>query len=498
MSDHPGEPTGTTPSVSRDDSHERHRQGTRQLFLARCCLFVSAYVVAAILARKLGSTDYGVYGVVISVLLWLEMVATAGVPGATARLLAGGRSDPADVERSSRAILLTISALLLVALWFLAPGIARLMRIPDGATVFRIAALDLPFFALYASYDGVLYGRRRFGTLAQALVLFAFVKVGGVLALMAWGLTVERVLAVTVASTFALSAILAIRCRFGGLRPRWNVVRDVAVLAVPLALFLIASQILVNLDLWSLQSLWLGGGEVVGQYVAAANVARILMVVPAAQTGVLFASVAWALASREGGQARQHVQEATRFALVIAVGANVVLAWDAADILSLLFSSPYAGGQPFLRMLLIGFGLFTLLDVFATALMAAGRQWLVSLAVTAVVPIVWLSNVLLIPRLGPIGAATTMVLGMAIAATSIGAITYRRFGSVLEWPTVWRVFLAAAVVALTGISVQVQGALLLGKVALLGALYLGVLYWSGEITAGDFRSPLESARQSSA
>jgi O-antigen/teichoic acid export membrane protein len=496
MSEHLGDTTRTP--AARDDSHERHRQGTRQLFVARCCLFASAYVVAAILARKLGSTDYGVYGVVISVLLWLEMVANAGVPGATARLLAAERHDAGDVERSSRAILLSISVLLLVAIWFLAPAIASLMRIPDGATVFRIAALDLPFAALYASYDGILYGRRQFGTLARALVFFACVKVGGILALMVFGITVERVLAVTVASTCALSAILAFRCRINGVFPRWNVVRDVAVLAVPLALFLIAGQVLVNLDLWSLQSLWQGGGEVVGQYVAAANLARILMVVPAAQAGVLFASVAWALSSHRSSQARRHIQEAARFALIIAVGVNVVLSWDAADVLSLLFSSPYAGGQPFLRMLLVGFGLFALLDVFATALIAAGRQWFVSLAMASIVPIVWLTNYLLIPRLGPLGAATTMVVGMAIAATVIGTVTYRRFGSVLEWPTLSRVMLAAAVVVLTSISVQVQGAFLLGKVGLLGGVYFLVLYLSGEITARDFRSPLEGATQQSA
>jgi hypothetical protein len=49
-----------------------------------------------------------------------------------------------------------------------------------------------------------------------------------------------------------------------------------------------------------------------------------------------------------------------------------------------------------------------------------------------------------------------------------------------------------------GITVHVQGALLLGKLALVGALYLGVLYWSGELTARDFRSPLESTGQHSA
>ena len=86
--------------------------------------------------------------------------------------------------------------------------------------------------------------------------------------------------------------------------------------------------------------------------------------------------------------------------------------------------------------------------------------------------------------------------GLAIIIIGVG--TFRRFGSVLEWPTVGRVALAAGVVAVIGVGVQVQGALLLGKVALLGVLYLAVLCVSGEVTARDFRSPLASARQPSA
>src|SRR5262245_30020825 len=119
----------STRVVADHEAHERQQRGTRQLFLARVFFFASAYVVAAILARNLGPADYGVYGVVISQLLWLEIVVSAGVPAAAAKLIADGRYDVGEVERSARTLLLGVSVLLFAICWYISPSLARLMQI---------------------------------------------------------------------------------------------------------------------------------------------------------------------------------------------------------------------------------------------------------------------------------------------------------------------------------------------------------------------------------
>src|SRR5262249_62271373 len=90
-------------TVSHDEAHERQRRGTRQLLLARASFFVSLYIVSAILARKLGAIEYGTYGVVVSVLFWLEMLVRGGGTGAKAQLIADGRYDHREVGRLGRA-----------------------------------------------------------------------------------------------------------------------------------------------------------------------------------------------------------------------------------------------------------------------------------------------------------------------------------------------------------------------------------------------------------
>jgi O-antigen/teichoic acid export membrane protein len=128
-------------------AHDTQRRGTTQLLASRLCYFVFGYVIAVILARKLGAAEYGIYGVVMSQLLWLEMASNAGIQGATAKLIADGRHDMATVERSARAFLVAAAIVLLAVCWFVAPLLAQLMQMPGRAILFRLAVIDLPFAA---------------------------------------------------------------------------------------------------------------------------------------------------------------------------------------------------------------------------------------------------------------------------------------------------------------------------------------------------------------
>jgi O-antigen/teichoic acid export membrane protein len=472
-------------SLHHDEAPERLQRGTAQLLLAKGCFFVSAYVMSAILARNLGAAEYGIYGVVISVLFWLEMLVYAGVPGATAKLMADSRHDPNAVERSARALLVGLSLLLFGVCWLLAPGAASLMRIANGEILFRIVILDLPFAALYASYDGILYGRRTFGVIAIAQVVYAASKIGGVVALVGLGFSLERVLLVNVLSTCVVCAVLTVRCRPHGFKPKRGIMAEISVIAMPMAVYLVAGQVLVNMDLWSLKSLWEGEGEIVGQYVASMNLAKILTVIPAAQAGVLFTSVAWAIASRDTARARRHIREASRFALIVAAVSCVVLGSNGSELLAVIFSDVYAEGQRFLWFQLVAFGLFGLLDIFCHSLMAIGRQYLAAGTLVAIAPLAWLSNYVLIPQFGPLGAAASMLLGIVVGTCLTGAMAYRHFGVFIPFSTVLRVLVAVLIVGLLSEAINVRGPLIMMKLAILGSFYVFLLYVLGEITKKD-------------
>lgn len=469
-----------------DEARARAQRGTRQFLIARLCLVGSSFVIAAILARQLGPAAFGIYGVIISQLLWLEMLANAGVPGAIAKLMADGRYEHKAIESSARALLLGFSLVLFVLSWLAAPWVAQVMRIPDGAALMRIAIIDLPFMAFFASYDGILNGRRQFGALALAQVIGSLAKVAGVVALFALGFSIDRVLVVIVVSTCAACLVLSWRFPPRGFRPSGRIVREIAGITAPVGLYLISGQVLLNLDLWLLKGLWEGNGDVLGYYVASMNLAKVLLVIPGAQAWVIFSSVAWAVAARDMERARRHIQDATRFAVIIAAAAWVILGLNAGEILALLYSRPYGEGGLFLPLQLAGLGLFALLDAFSHSLMAGGRQGLPVGAVIATIPIIAISNYILIPWIGPLGAAVSMILGVSIACLLMGTMAYRDFGSLARASTLGRVLCAAATVALASVLSPISGPLVLIKLAFLGGIYLVVLFMLGEITRKDF------------
>ena len=138
--------------------------------------------------RGLGPADYGIYGVVMSLLLWAEMFSGAGIPAATAQLLSRHqrRRGCRRAYCTRTAPVCRFSALRVVL--GIAPSVARLLDITDGSTLIRVAILDLPFNGVYLAYQGLLNGQRRFGALSVTFVIYAVTKLVGTLLLVRTGL----------------------------------------------------------------------------------------------------------------------------------------------------------------------------------------------------------------------------------------------------------------------------------------------------------------------
>ena len=119
--------------------------------------------------------------------------------------------------------------------------------------------------------------------------------------------------------------------------------------------------------------------------------------------------------------------------------------------------------------------------------MAAGHRWAIAAILVATIPFAWLGNVLLIPLLGPVGAAISLLLGVGVATVMVGVMAYRRFGALVRVSTLRRVLVAAVVVGLASSAWPVHGPWVVVKLGTLGLLYFFVLYGLGEITKDDFR-----------
>jgi O-antigen/teichoic acid export membrane protein len=475
------------PGVEQDAGFTSSRS-TVQLFAGRVFFMLSGYLITIILARNLGPAEYGVYGVVMSVLMWIEMLGSAGIPGATAKFVAQYESQTRVIEQTAMTLLLGISFILFLVCWSLGPAFTSLFNIQSGTMLFRIAILDIPLSGMYLAYQGILHGHRRFGTLSVGMIIYSLTKLLGISILWAIDLSVSGALLVNAAATLGVLIYFA-----GKLLPRVNLPQGglasaIGRVALPMGLYLVALQMLLSLDLWLLKSLWTGAKEVIGIYVAALNVSKVMIVVPSVVSGVLFASLSWALAQKRETLAQDYIQGICRFAFIVIVPSCAFLALHAQELMVMLYSSAYATGGRYLALLLIAYGLLPFLDIFFHALMAADKRYLSAVILLILIPGMVLCNVVLIPFLGPSGAAVSLAIVMAVGTAISAALAYRRFGPLMRLSSVLRVMVATALVSFISAQISIAGPWLMLKLAAMLGVYALCLNLLAEIGAKDWQA----------
>ncbi len=463
-------------------------RGTVQLIAARVFFMAAGYVAAVILARELGPAAYGSYGIVISLLLWLEVFSGFGVPRAAAKLISQA-DDPKPIVEATLGSLLAIGAILLAVCWTIAPTVAEFFDIAGGTELLRIAVLDLPFNGLYIAYNGVLIGYQKFWQMSVTLVVYSLTKLIGTLALFWLGFSVEAALVVNVLAT--VGALIYLLLKFN-LRltffPDRKILRAIVAIAAPLAVLVITMQFLLSAHLWVLKRMATETAEELGYYIAALNVAQIPAIVPAALGVVILSSVAAALSRNDFTLAQRHVANAGRFVVIVLAPVCVLGATHATAIMSLLYSPIYAPGDVFLGILLGGFGLFALLDTLLHALIGADRHNLASMLLVALLPVVFVSSIGLIQLWGPLGAAASFLVTFGFGTVLAAIAAYRRFGVLpVALLTLLRAAIAVAVAAYVGSLIESSGMAVIAELGLLSVIYLLVLAALREIGSQDLR-----------
>ena len=459
-------------------------RGTVHLLIGRVYFMAAGYVIAVVLARGLGPAAYGIYGLIMSLLLWLEVASDFGIQRATIKLIPQS-DDARAIARTSTACLLVLTTVLFVAGWLVAPKIAQSFEIDNGTWLFRVAILDIPFNGIYVAYQGIMQGHRRFGTVSLALILYSTAKVGGILLLVMIGVSVQSALIVNVLATVAALLFLFTRYRPGVAFEGSAVVKSIMRVAIPIGLYIVVNRFVLSAHLWSLK--WLGGAsdESVGLYVAAWNIAQLPTVVTFVITGVLLASVSTALGKNDAGLAHRYLQSAGRFVILVLLPMCALGALDAKPIMEFIFSSDYAGGGRFLALLLCSYGLFALLDTFMHAMLAANQHRRVAAVQFILVPIALTLNYLFISRFDGDGAAIALLSTLIIGVTIAWVWTARTYGAPIRLASLGRVVLATSVVCGISWFWDVSGFTVLLKLSCLVIIYGGTLLLLRELGPRD-------------
>lgn len=446
--------------------------------LSTAAFVVSSYLVNLWLGRHLGPADYGVLGVVTSLMSALNVMQVSGVPQGMAKIIAEDPEHADDVLRAGMRFQLLLSGVLVTILAAASPLLARVFDEPRLVGYLLLAALVLPGYGLLTVYGGWFQGLHLFGRQATLSAVYALAKLVLIVPLsLAYGITGALV-------GYVLSPLAAL---VRGVRlPRRGGSFDgrrLLVLSAPLVGYSALSLLLYSVDLFSVKAL-VADRASAGYYVAAQSVSIIPFLGLAALGQVTLPSVSRALSAGDGTEAGRVATQAIRYQLLLLLPASALICGSAHEVVVLLYGSAYAPAGDILRVLVLAYVPVSLFGLFASILNGAGRARTTMLLAGLGVLVAAGLCLWWVPQGGTIAAAAGMGCGATVAmAASVPFV--RRTAPVVVAPVVLaRIAGAAAVVgALAAVPVAPVAVIVLWPVLL--GLYGALLWVSREVTPDE-------------
>jgi stage V sporulation protein B len=492
--------TAVTPSA---DGHTG--SGVLWLTAAKLYFMVTGVVLVLFLPalfKRFGGQDhvhlYGDYRTVVSLVNWFNMVLIGGTLPMVAKFVAERDGRTHAVKWTALGLQTVIGGLAALLLFAGAGTLASRYYQDSGlAPHLRLAAPIVLLYGYYAVVIGCMNGLRRFRHQATMDILFATLKVGLTVVLVALGLQIQGAIG---ALLFTACVALLVSWMLLGRQPRGEGVPWKTLLAFEWKTLLFAFFLngLLQIDLQLLKGLApssLGDTSLqTGIYGAMQQIATLPYVATIAVAFVVFPLVSRSTFDEDMETTRRYVTTTNRFVAILLTAVVSVVALFPEALIQIVYPGEYLAGVPSLRILAVGYLFFSGMVLNANILTGAGRPleataWFGGTMVLSVALNVWL-----VPAHGGVGASIAATLAMAAGFLGLAMNCKRRFGVFMPMGTALRILLAAAAVAgirwvaFPAIWVEPSGItrlLPLLAMAGFGLLFLAVLALTGEWTVHE-------------
>ncbi|KTG11015.1 polysaccharide biosynthesis protein [Haloprofundus marisrubri] len=395
-------------------------RGFLSIFSSDVGVLILSISITPILVRVLTSAEYGNYAFVMSVLSITMIVINAGIFDGIRKYIAEQRPD-ADWDSNVFAYYMQVGlalafAAVVIILVVLQLGVIERLFTPEFETYFYILAALVVIRQLWAIGRGTLMGlgyeHISEPTKMARWVIFALVGVP--LAAIGWGVVgvlIGRVVArglVALAVFWYVSKYVSLGSVFRKVPSEFPRRELLSYNSFSVILILLTSS-LYHVDLILLRTL--SGAQQTGYYNAALIVAEFLWFVPTAMQTVLLQSTSEWWSQDKVDTVTDVTSRATRYVVLITAIMCIGIASLANQFVSLYFGAEYLAAVDPLLLLLPGtLGFAVARPIFAVG-QGKGELRLLILATGAAAALNLVLNLLLIPRYGTLGAATSTSIG---------------------------------------------------------------------------------------
>ncbi len=419
------------------------RRGTLTLVMAWSVFIGTSSLLYIGMARLLGPERFGAFGLIFSILYWLEIVLMYGIPYTVQKYVALHETEGPNILWTSLWFQTVISVFLFLVAIFLTPQIGSVFHKTDQIATLRTAFSELLFlgiFYLCMSYEN---GRKRF---FEQAVLF-----GGWSLLRAGFMFAAYLIFHTLEAVFVGNTLATLCCMFAALvwlkptpKPFHRKSQEMLRFTTFSTLYFLLLNLFFFVDLWVVQHRL--GDAAEGFYVAASMIAKIPYFLFFGFSMTMLPMLSTALRENRP-DTYPVIQEGVYLLVLFALPIAALLTGLARETIQLFFSNCYSVSAEILAILVWGMAGLALLALLTTILNADDRIHRSTQILAGIIALDFVLNLLMVPRFGVRGGAASTTLSVLTGLLVSGAWVKKRFGSFLKFSSLFRMTVAALAVS---------------------------------------------------
>ena len=415
--------------INASGSHNaRHMlDGIARVFLADALILPTGILTVAFLTRRLGSDGFGSFAIVSAIVVWIEASINTIFYRATLKFVAEAK-DRRLVGTTIVRLHLSMSLVATFLLWLLSPLIGKLLHEEILVPYLWLFSLDIPIAGLTDSHRNLLVG---IGSFRQRALSSAARWIGRLLlivALVELGFSVPGAILGNIGASLIELTIARVYIRPSLLRVTKVNLPDFWYYVWPLVLFSISVSLFTKLDLLALKMLGRTANDV-GIYSAAQSLAVVPGIFAMSFSPLLLSTLSRLISAGDMSHAKDFSLDAMRLVILLLPFAGMT-AGMSHEIVDFVFGPSFRPAAPVLSLLIFGALGMAMISVVTAILTAAGKPKWALVQGAFLLPVALVGHILLIPRLGLIGASTVTTF-----CATLGAL-----GSTLAVYRVWKIF----------------------------------------------------------
>jgi len=483
--------------MKSSESTQSTSTGTFYLMVAEALALVSNYGIHIILARLLGPSVYGIFGILLSLYLLTGAFLNTGFAVAVSKHMAEEQVDKAILFRKSMYLQLSMAVFFALLFVFFSSDIARILKdhsLTPYLIILGIMIIPLAVFSLFLS--GYLNGLKRFAE--QAVLKIIYTSTRGIFALilvfLGWkimGVLVGYLIATLLAMVLSILVFLKLAKKeniFSHQSHKKEITgSQLYAFAIPLTISALLFSAIKNINVLFLKTLLLDNSQV-GIYTAAVALANAPALILSAVPMALLPSVSKSFSQGNMLLTRAYIQKSIRYCLLLVAPVLAIVAGSSLSLVTFFYSEKYSLAAPLL-VFLFGASLFQIIFSLQTRIITgSGKPKVEMYSLGIFITIMMILNFLLVPRFGLAGMAWATFVSSLISTAWISFYTYQKFKIVpFEIRSLVKIILSGISVFAVAQLWQVSGWFLLIEYVILGLLYILLLYLFGELKQEDLQ-----------